>query len=148
MLEVQKQAESRHTIIIIDGEKKNQSDAIEEVDECNDLKLFKPRLIAVLLEYGEKGIHLSNIPKVWEKVWPNDPFPLIKEEEKKNAKQDDCKRKGKRKKGQLLRLIESRCGDFITVIRDQDTGILIKPRNVSRKDVAQCVTEQIGTLSI
>jgi len=141
MLEVQKQVERRH----VDGERKQSGVEEKMPKDSNDFRLFKPRLIAVLLEYGEKGIHLSNVTKVWEKVWPNDPFPLIKEE--KNVTQgNNCKRT--RKKGQLLRFIESHCGDVITVIRDQDTGILIKPRNVSREDVAQFVTERIETLSI
>jgi len=155
MLEVQKQAETRHQNQIDqdnnaeDGKGKNNGNE-ENENESDDLKFFKPRLIAVLLEYGEKGIHLSNIPKVWEKVWPNDAFPLITTCNDSNAskKQTSSNSKRTRKKGELLRLIESRCGDVITVIRDPDTGILIKPRNVSRKDVAQCVTEQIEAISI
>lgn len=155
MLEIQKQAETRHSHQNQQDNNNNQDckTDIDEENESNDLKFFKPRLIAVLLEYGEKGIHLSNIPKVWEKVWPNDAFPLIPissstcNNDSGASKKQQASSKRRRKKGELLRLIESRCGDVITVIRDTDTGILIKPRNVFRKDVAQCVTE-MGAISI
>ena len=39
-------------------------------DDC-----FKARLIAVLLEYGNKGLDLSNVKKKWKQVWPDSPFP-------------------------------------------------------------------------
>jgi len=32
-------------------------------------------LIAVLLEYGDKGLDLSNVKKKWKQVWPDNPFP-------------------------------------------------------------------------
>jgi len=39
-------------------------------DDC-----FKARLIAVLLEYGNKGLDLSNLKKKWKQVWPDASFP-------------------------------------------------------------------------
>jgi hypothetical protein len=39
-------------------------------DDC-----FKARLLAVLLEYGTKGLDLSNAKKKWKQVWPDTPFP-------------------------------------------------------------------------
>lgn len=39
-------------------------------DEC-----LQARLIAVLLEYGDKGLDLSNLKKKWKQVWPDMDFP-------------------------------------------------------------------------
>jgi hypothetical protein len=36
---------------------------------------FKARLIAVLLEYGDQGLDLSNVQKKWKQVWPTVVFP-------------------------------------------------------------------------
>lgn len=43
--------------------------------DAGEDSFFKVRLTAVLLEYGEKGIDLSNIRKKWKQVWPEEPFP-------------------------------------------------------------------------
>ena len=63
---VTKQQNLMHSIhLMLEVQKKNTAMDNEKVIDLNDeMKLFKPRLIAVLLEYGDKGIHLSNIPKV------------------------------------------------------------------------------------
>lgn len=37
--------------------------------------LFKARLLAVVMEYGDAGLALSNVKKKWAQVWPNAPFP-------------------------------------------------------------------------
>ena len=48
----------------------------DQVDgEEEDDSFFKARLVAVLLEYGDKGIDLSNVKKKWKQVWPEVPFP-------------------------------------------------------------------------
>jgi hypothetical protein len=41
----------------------------QQDDDC-----FKARLIAVLLEYGDKGLDVSNLRKKWQQVWPETPF--------------------------------------------------------------------------
>lgn len=41
--------------------------------------LFAAQLRAVVLEYGEKGLDLSNLRKKWKQVWPAIPFPAPKE---------------------------------------------------------------------
>lgn len=127
MLEVQKKAEKQTSF-----EYESHQHNFENDEE---LKLFKPRLIAVLLEYGEKGIHLSNIPKVWDKVWPGNPLPDIDICNSKNDRKSKQASNRKRKKGQLLKFIEQNCGDIVHVVKDSQTGILIKPKNISRVDI-------------
>jgi len=66
----------------------------------DDSSFFKARLIAVLLEYGDKGIDLSNVKKKWKQVWPKIPFPsqqqkqhqqqiIIQEDDEKNYGGED-----------------------------------------------------------
>jgi len=50
----------------------SEEDTIEMTK--NDKDLFKARLIAVLLEFSDKGINLCNILKSWVKVRPDIPF--------------------------------------------------------------------------
>jgi len=89
----------------------------------NDNDLFKARIIAVLLEYGDKGLNLSNIPKKWDQVWPDVPFESLFNGEK-------------RKPGELLKLIKSRAGDVVSIVRTTKKGaILVVPKNLSRDDV-------------
>jgi hypothetical protein len=45
--------------------------AEEKDDDC-----FKARLVAVLLEYGDRGLDLSNLKKKWQQVWPDTAFPV------------------------------------------------------------------------
>ena len=54
--------------------------------------LFKARILAVLLEYGDKGLNLANIPKKWDQIWPLHPI--------------DSFFPHKRKAGDLLRMIK------------------------------------------
>ena len=137
MLEIQKNQEITKTSSLC---RPNENEKTDDHDTQDEMKLFKPRLIAVLLEYGEKGISLSNIPKVWNKVWPKNPFPCIQNDAEETRK--------KRKKGQLLGLIQEHAGDVISVVRQAESGILIKPRNISHDDITQFVTEQVQTLEI
>lgn len=45
------------------------------IENSNDQDHFQARLMAVLLEYGSKGLDLSNIKKKWRQVWPETSFP-------------------------------------------------------------------------
>ena len=79
--------------------------------------------MAVLLEYGDKGLDLSNIPKKWNQVWPDVKLPTL--EQKKN---------GRRKKGQLLHFIKEHAGDVVKVSRQKQNGqvsVIISPRDMS-----------------
>eukprot|EP01083_Nonionella_stella_P064022 166497_1 len=91
--------------------------------DSDELKLFKTRLVAVLLEFGEKGLDLSNIPKKWNQVWPDVKFPSL--EQKQN---------GRRKKGRLLQFIKEYAGDVVKISRQKHNGqvrVLISPRNIT-----------------
>lgn len=66
----------------------------EDDNDCNndDSSFFKARLVAVLLEYGDKGIDLSNVKKKWKQVWPKIPFPSQHQmihEDKNDSDEDD-----------------------------------------------------------
>ena len=104
---------------------KNNEDENEGIKgiQNDELKLFKTRLMAVLLEYGDKGLDLSNIPKKWNQVWPDVKLPTL--EQKKN---------GRRKKGQLLHFIKEHAGDVVKVSRQKQNGqvsVIISPRDMS-----------------
>jgi len=64
---------------------------------------FKTRLLAVLAEYGSKGLDVSNVQKKWKQVWPEVAFPPTK--------------------GRLSKWIQIRAGDVVSVRRD-DNGCL------------------------
>lgn len=105
-----------------------EKDAYSCENRCNELNILKTRLISVLLEYGNKGLDLSNLIKKWDQVWPNNPFPL---EEKQ------------RRKGQLLRFLHDNAGDVFTVKRPQKAGsIYIVPKHISREEVAMYSMKQ------
>ena len=148
MLEVQKNRNIMKDI----GNDNSTHPCSVNVNMEDEMKLFKPRLISVLLEYGEKGISLSNIPKVWDKVWPQNPFPqstsTCSKETKNGNGTGNGKSKRKRKKGELLRLLQDHAEDVIDVIRQEDKGILIVPKNISHRDVTQFVSEQVQNLEI
>jgi len=144
-----KQKNPAHSIdLLLEMQKSDEN--VNMLDD--EMKLFKPRLLSVLLEYGEKGIDLSNLIKVWDKIWPDVPFPLV--DDKPKPAQGTTNSKRKRKKGQLLRLIEEHAGDVINVIRHEDTpgSILIAPKNIAHKDVQQLLSERrevdIATIAV
>lgn len=106
---------------------------------CDENDLFKARLLAVLLEYGDKGLNLANIPKKWDQVWPSVPL-------------DSFFNGGKRKSGALLQMIKDRAGDVVKIVRmkvrteaERKSGkgaIVIIPRNISRSDVLKYASEK------
>uniref|UniRef100_A0A7S3PYF9 J domain-containing protein n=1 Tax=Chaetoceros debilis TaxID=122233 RepID=A0A7S3PYF9_9STRA len=128
-------------------------------EEDHELKLFKTRLVAVLLEYGEKGLDLSNIPKKWNQVWPDVAFPNvtnIQERRNNQLQQTDEQnhdRKGKpkrtrtRKKGQLLRFIQEYAGEVVNITRVEDNGqVLISPKDISSyREKFPWVASNVGT---
>ncbi|KAL3927349.1 MAG: hypothetical protein SGBAC_013121, partial [Bacillariaceae sp.] len=85
-------------------------------------KCFKARLIAVLLEYGDKGLDLSNVKRKWKQVWPKDPFPEIPIQGSKN------------KKMPLSTFIQKQAGDVVDLVQD-GSGIRVKPKNCSQEKV-------------
>jgi hypothetical protein len=96
--------------------------------------LFKARLLAVLLEYGDKGLNLSNIPSKWNQIWGPDA-PL-----------DTFFDGGKRRPGALLKMIRSCAIDVVKIVRmkpqsenerkSNRKGIIkILPRSLTHKDI-------------
>ena len=73
--------------------------------------LFAVRLVAVLQEYGDKGLELSNVVKKWKQVWPDTEFP-------------DYMAGRKRKKGALQAYLIEYAGDSISIQQDLDTNTI------------------------
>jgi hypothetical protein len=72
-----------------DEKKDNDNDANDGDSDSDDSSFFKARLIAVLLEYGDKGIDLSNVKKKWKQVWPKIPFPSQQQQQDDDGNDND-----------------------------------------------------------
>lgn len=101
------------------------------VSEMEDDSCFKARLIAVLLEYGDKGLDLSNIKKKWKQVWPQEPFPSI--DEKKN------------KKPSLSEFLVERAGDVIQLVNDEKGCVRVYAKNCSQAKVREAAKSTCST---
>ena len=102
----------------------SQKDQCQNHFEENATKddLFKARLVAVLLEYGDQGIALCNIKKKWKQVWPNIEFPS-----------SDLKKK----KGSLANFIEVFAGDVAEIrYSENGKGCFVYPKNCRRQNVS------------
>lgn len=108
-------------------------------DDSDDL--FKARLLAVLLEFGEKGMNLANIPKKWDQIWPTYPINSLFKDKK-------------RKSGDLLKMIKARAGDVVRIKKvrcpqssteerkcNSRGDIFVIPRNVTRNDILKLAGE-------
>jgi len=93
-------------------------------DDDNDF--FKARLLAVLLEYGDKGLDLSNVKKKWNQVWPDVPFP------------DENQVSGQKKRGGLLEYIRQKADGVVDIECPQNGigSIRVIPK-CSKSQVAQ-----------
>lgn len=91
---------------------------------------FKARLVAVLLEYGDKGIDLSNVKKKWKQVWPEIPFPS---QQRKSSQQQQAK------KIPMAEFLLQKAGDVIRFERHGDRNrrvlVLLKNKNSSKESV-------------
>ena len=105
------------------GERK-KDDGVE-----ND-SFFKARLVAVLLEYGDKGIDLSNVKKKWKQVWPEIPFP---------SQIREAGEKQQSKKIPMAEFLLKKAGDVIRFERHGDKNrrvlVLLKNKNSSKESV-------------
>ena len=142
-------AHSIHLLLEMHHAKKNDTNSSSSSDYWNEQdNLFQTRLLAVLLEYGDKGLNLSNIPKKWNRIWPDVPLDSFFEKDKDNEEGSSTSTM-KRKPGQLLALIKRRAGSVVRIVRKNTTpaggdntgktykkgAILVIPKNLSRKDV-------------
>lgn len=117
-----------------------EESANEHIGSIDNDDLFKARLLAVLLDFGEKGMNLGNIPKRWDQIWPSSPL-------------DSYFNGKKRKSGDLLKLIKKRAGDVVRITQmrhtDKQSGrkgaIMVFPRNLSRADVLKYASDNNPT---
>jgi ankyrin repeat protein len=127
---------SRHDNETNGGENENGSNWNHKNSDLDveDASCFKARLMAVLLEYGDKGMDLSNIRKKWIQVWgPEVPFPSQTE----CPQNDDPNSKTKQpRKVPLSELLQQLAGDVIRMDRDEDNGgVKVYCRSCSRDTV-------------
>ena len=86
----------------------------------DDVSLFKARLIAVLLEYGERGLDLSNVKKKWKQVWPDEPFPDYSAEEVTGKTS---------KKTTLSEFLQVQAGDVVEFVKDGSGMTRLLPKH-------------------
>jgi hypothetical protein len=100
-----------------------EGESNESEDDC-----FKARLIAVLLEYGDKGLDLCNVKKKWTQVWPTITFPEETE----------------RKKRGLSEFIRLKAGDVVDVVVPSDGkgSIRLIPKHCTQSQVARYASER------
>ena len=124
----------------------NQKNMVEKdtknPDGEEDDSFFKARLVAVLLEYGDKGIDLSNVKKKWKQVWPEIPFP--------SQQQKACQSEQKQaKKIPMADFLLQKAGDVIRFERHGDRKrrvlVLLKNRNSSKESVLRSGSVATGT---
>jgi ankyrin repeat protein len=94
----------------------------EPVDE-SPASLFKARLIAVLLEYGDKGLDLSNVKKKWRQVWPDEAFPEYVNNKRRS----------------LSEFLVAEAGDAIYLRKDENDVLRVFSRHHTQKSVAKDV---------
>lgn len=124
-----KQSNPAHSLnLMLELSKSSVNDETQTVaadDDDNDF--FKARLLAVLLEYGDKGLDLSNVKKKWNQLWPDVPFP------------DDTQVSGQKKKGGLLEFIRQRAHGVVDIEFPQN-GI------GSIRVIPKCTKSQVAQL--
>jgi len=107
----------------------------EEGKDRDDDTFFKARLVAVLLEYGDKGIDLSNVKKKWKQVWPKVPFPSQQQQQIQSSSSSSTLNR----KIPMAEFLMQRAGDVIRFERHGDRNrrvlVLLRDRNSSREAV-------------
>lgn len=103
--------ENHHNSNMINGSIKSDNDDEDE----NGMTFFKTRLIAVVREYGDKGLDVSNVRKKWKQVWPAIDFPYP-------SKHGDSSTK--KKQPGVAQWIRENAGDVVD-IRPDDRGSLL-----------------------
>jgi hypothetical protein len=110
------------------------SNGATEEKALQQADFFQARLIAVLLEYGDNGLDLSNVRRKWSQVWPNTPCPW--DEVQASAGRQ-------RRKGVLLDYIRKYASDIVDVVSPSDgTGsTLVVLRSVTQSQVAAAASK-------
>lgn len=98
--------------------------AISQEDSNNDERegsqsVFKAQLLSVLLEFGDKGIELSNIKKKWKQVWMS-PFPTDWSDNDRSIR--------------VVDFIKTNAGDVVDIKRTEDQrGYIIYPKECFKR---------------
>ena len=119
-------AHSLHLMLQVSGVEEKNNDDNTHVPEAS---FFKARLIAVLLEYGDTGLDLSNIKKKWNQVWPDEPFPEY----------HDTTSGGK--KGSLTQFLQAKAGDVVRIESDGKGSARAYAIDCSQQKVAEAAQE-------
>jgi curved DNA-binding protein CbpA len=106
-------------------------DTLQDDDSC-----FKARLIAVLLEYGDKGLDLSNVKKKWKQVWPTAAFPEYDNDE------------GTAKRVSLSEFLVNKAGDVVAIVRDEKGAARVFAKDCSQSKVAQAAANETSNNDI
>ena len=112
-------AHSLKLMIQVSGPSDSSEVQAQEADNNHD-GFFKARLIAVLLEYGDKGLDLSNLRKKWKQVWPTAIFPYSKATQK----------------SALSDWVRHTAGDVVDMRKDEKGCWRLYPKHCSRATVA------------
>ncbi|CAJ1965069.1 unnamed protein product [Cylindrotheca closterium] len=126
-----------------DNKDNDDNDDSEEAGTTNDFVIsnseencFKARLIAVLLEYGDKGLDLSNVKRKWKQVWPKDPFPEpVAAARSHRGRSSKYSTNNQKKKISMKTFLEEQAGDVVELVQD-GSGIRVRPKNCSQQKVA------------
>jgi ankyrin repeat protein len=92
----------------------------------DDDMFFKARLIAVLLEYGDKGLDISNLKKKWKQVWPTTPFPSY-----------ESNNKSTKRSLMLSEWLVQSAGDVIELVADGNGAMRVFAKDCSQSKVAE-----------
>ena len=103
------------------------SPSSNNINETKHDDCFKARLIAVLLEYGDKGLDMSNLAKKWKQVWPETPFPNYAA--------------GANKKMSLSKWIKQEAGDVVDLVMDGNGSIRLLAREHTQRSVAEAALQ-------
>lgn len=110
----------------------------EEKRELEEEDFFRARLTAVLLEYGDKGLDLSNVRRKWNQVWPGTSCPWESEVLAEGQK---------KRKGVLVDYIRKHASDIVD-IKQQDGPTLVILKNVTQSQVAAAAAASATTTQI
>ena len=127
---VGKQANPAHSLKLM----LELSSAATEEKAFEEEDFFKARLIAVLLEYGDKGLDLSNVRRKWTQVWPDTPCPWDQNEEKGQRK----------RKGIILEYIRKYAIDIVDIVSPNGTGsTLVVLKSFTQSQVAAAASNDV-----
>jgi Ankyrin repeats (3 copies)/DnaJ domain len=102
-----KQSNAAHSLKLMIELCNNSATSEKELSD-----FFRPRLIAVLLEYGDDGLNLSNLPKKWNQVWPSIPCPW---------EQYDSNTRQAKRKGIMMSYLKEYASDIIDFVATSDS---------------------------